>query len=108
MEIRELIAQLEELAESYGDDVEVRIASQPSWPFENALTGVVAADLNSDGEDRSEEWYRGDDETEDEYFDRLQELRESGADEDVQTVVYLEEGSQLGYLPTIAKEELGW
>jgi hypothetical protein len=113
MEIRDLIRELTEIAEDYGDDVEVRWASQPSWPFENAIGSVVAVDLNADGESDNEEWYRGEYESEDAYFARLQELREAGHDEgegdgDENVVVYLEEARQIGYLPGAAAEALGW
>ena len=52
--------------------MEVRFASQPSWPFEYSILNAVLAHV------------------------------------DEEDVIYLEEGSQLGYLPREAKEELGW
>ena len=73
MTVRELIEELKYMDE----DATVRFASQPSWPFEYSINGVVqiiVRDRNDEKED----------------------------------IVYLEEGRQVGYLPSEAKEELGW
>ena len=66
------VSELKEILEHYDDDMEVRFASQPSWPFEYSILNAVLAHV------------------------------------DEEDVIYLEEGSQLGYLPREAKEELGW
>lgn len=79
MTIEALIDELENLKNQLGEQTEVRFASQPAWPFEYSIRGVHHV--------------RNDDEEED--------------GEDV-NVVYLEEGTQLGYLPSAAKNELGW
>ena len=64
---------------SYMDpEAQVRFASQPNWPFEYEIDDVVAVEV----EDRD---------------------RESPVE-----IVYLAEGRQIGYLPTEAKDELGW
>jgi len=68
MTVRELIEELR-LADQ---DATVRFASQPSWPFEYSIYGVVQTKVKD------------------------------------QDMVYLEEGRQVGYLPSEAKEELGW
>jgi len=81
MNIRDLITMLEEIAEE-SPEAEVRIAEQPSWPFENEINGVVEVVLDD-------------------------ERYEDGVSEPP-VVVYLEEGEQIGYLPTLAKEALGW
>ncbi len=73
MTVRELIEELR-LADQ---DATVRFASQPSWPFEYSIYGVVQTTVK-DREDNEQE------------------------------MVYLEEGRQVGYLPSEAKEELGW
>lgn len=76
--IRELIDELEELAEEHGDDCEVRIAHQPSWPFEYGI-GEVVADVSEDDEE------------------------EPGS-----AIVYIAEKDQIGYLPGTACKLLGW
>ncbi len=72
MTVRELIEELRLMDQ----DVPVRFASQPSWPFEYSIDGVVQTTIEK--QDQEED------------------------------VVYLEEGRQIGYLPTEAKNELGW
>lgn len=59
-------------------NTEVRFASQPSWPFEYSIRSVIVAGI----EDRQTE--------------------------EITDVVYLEEGRQIGYLPSEAKDELMW
>ena len=68
MTVRELIEELRLVDQ----DATVRFASQPSWPFEYSIYGVVQTTVKD------------------------------------QEMVYLEEGRQVGYLPSEAKEELGW
>lgn len=85
--IRDLIDQLESLAHEYGDETEVRLATQPSWPFEHAVGRVEAVELCEDRES-----------DEDEALD----------DETCSVVVYIGEGSQLGYLAGDAAQALGW
>jgi hypothetical protein len=73
MTLNELIERLEEYRDLHGEDCEVRLMTQQNWPFENGITGLVSgAEIN---------------ETDDE------------DDEDVETdaVVYIVEGTQLGY-----------
>ena len=72
MTVRELIEELKYMDE----DATVRFASQPSWPFEYSISGVVQTTVNYNENERD--------------------------------MVYLEEGRQVGYLPSEAKEELGW
>lgn len=74
MTVRELIEELKGM----NPEAEVRFASQPSWPFEYSVSGVVG--ISTDDED-----------------DRT----------DAETV-YLVEGSQIGYLPGEVKDEIGW
>jgi hypothetical protein len=73
MTVRELIEELRLMDQ----DAKVRFASQPSWPFEYSIYGVVQTTVK-DREDNEQE------------------------------MVYLEEGRQVGYLPSEAKDELGW
>ena len=72
MTVRELIEELKYMDE----DATVRFASQPSWPFEYSISGVVQTTVNYNENERD--------------------------------MVYLEEGRQVGYLPSKAKDELGW
>lgn len=74
MNIREMIQRLEEAAEAYGDDAEVRLMTQQHWPFENAIAGVTSLELIQ-GES-------------DDDFD---------SEGDADQVVYIVEGQQLGY-----------
>ena len=78
MTVGELIEELKLVDE----DCEVRFASQPSWPFEYSIGGVIQVCVET--EDRNDEGY------------------------EKEEIVYLEEGMQLGYLPQEAKDELGW
>ena len=59
-------------------NTEVRFTSQPRWPFEYSIRSVIVAGI----EDRQTE--------------------------EITDVVYLEEGRQIGYLPSEAKDELMW
>ena len=77
------VGKLIEELRLFDQEAQVRFASQPSWPFEYSINGVVQAVVVSQGD--SPKGY--------------------GTEEDV---VYLEEGRQIGYLPSEAKEELGW
>lgn len=83
MTIEELIRELQELPQ----DTEVRFASQPSWPFEYSIDNVV-------------------------FIEDEQEDDGSGPapdeDDEVQGIVYLVEGRQIGYLPGTVKDEIGW
>ena len=79
MTVEELIEELR----LFDQKAEVRFASQPSWPFEYSINGVVQAEVDKPTQKNNHGY-----ETED--------------------VVYLEEGRQIGYLPGGAKDELGW
>ena len=69
------VAELIELLEQYEGDQEVRIASQPSWPFEYSISGIV------DGNELFEREEESDEILENEYSNNI----------------YLVEGNQLGY-----------
>ena len=85
MNATQLIEELEWAIErNGGNDVEVRTAQQPRWAFEYSIDqAVVVTEM----------------ENEDEEDDRV-------APKNV--TVYLSEGSQIGYLPQNASDELGW
>ena len=72
------VRQLIEELEFMNQDAEIRFASQPSWPFEYSIDDVISVEI---------------------------ENRRTG---EAEGVVYLAEGRQLGYLPSEAKDELGW
>ena len=75
MTLDELIERLEEYRDELGGNTEVRLMTQQSWPFENALLGVVSGEEINDCDDEEFE------------------------DEDVEDdhIVYLVEGDQLCY-----------
>jgi hypothetical protein len=82
MTVQELIDALSQM----NPNAEVRIAHQPSWPFELSVGSVVSAEdalADPDDEDEPEE---------------LPNLE----------VVWIGEGSQIGYLPGAVKSALGW
>jgi hypothetical protein len=84
MNATQLIEELEYAIErNGGDDVEVRTAQQPRWAFEYTIDQAVVVTVE-------------DEESED---DRTPPKS---------VIVYLSEGSQIGYLPERASDELGW
>lgn len=86
MTIQDLISELQDMAEQYGEETEVRLAQQPQWPFEYSISNIVAVNINEPDEDEEEAEY----------------------DDDTEMIVYISEGSQLGYLPGVASRALGW
>ena len=77
MTIDEVIARLAEYRDELGGETEVRLMTQPTWPFEHAIHGLVSvSELNANAN------------ADDEDFDC-----QGNADQ----VVYLVEGGQLGY-----------
>ena len=111
MTIGELIEQLEEMKEQVGGDTEIRYALQPSWPFEfkklrpfeYSIRNAYA--LNKDERrNMAEALLREEGMNENDIRKHIDEDELEQAED----VVYLEEGSQLGYLPDEAKQLLGW
>ena len=82
------VRELKDLLDGLDDDVEVRLMHQPHWPFEYSISNsVLASEINfvPEGYDRAE--------NADQYPDddiRSGELQDGD-------VLYLCEGSQLGY-----------
>ena len=73
MTLNKLIERLEEYRDLHGEDCEVRLMTQQNWPFENAITGLASgAEINESDED------------------------DDACVED-DAVVYIVEGTQLGY-----------
>jgi hypothetical protein len=108
MTVGDLLAQLESLDPS----IEVRLAMQPSWPFEYSIARAhlrpKAKPLKS--EEEVEAMSQSD-------RDRYMEECESGvyADEDdpnqrdmFEPILYLTEGQQLRYLPEVVKNNIDW
>ena len=86
---KELMEELEwAIEQNGGDDVEVRIAQQPKWPFEYSLDSAALVNRAEGGSFRTPTGNRC-----------------AGAGE---PIVYLKEGAQLGYLPEKVGETLGW
>ena len=79
MTLEELIEELQYLQQSgVPGDTAVRFASQPSWPFEYSINSVQEVQIDDEEADEPD------------------------------TVIFLEEGRQLGYLPAEAIFQLGW
>lgn len=103
MNINDLISELTHIAEAH-PDAEVRFASQPNWPFEYEISDIAVCNLAEESEaedDDLREWMEDGDVDE----EVIREWMDIDNDE---VVVYLGEGSQLGYLPETAKNTLGW
>ena len=75
MTIDDLIQRLEQYREELGGECEVRLMTQPNWPFEQTIRGLASGiEINE----------RDDDDGDD-------------ADVDEDCVLYIVEGQQLGY-----------
>jgi len=98
------VYELKRLLEDFDDDAEVRLASQPSWPLEYHVNDVIWIDKSGNGTLRARSsWvtkrpYNG---------EESEEEVEENEDFDP-GVIYLVEGEQIGYLPEVVKDELGW
>ena len=101
MTVEQLIAALEELADEAGPDTEVRLAIQPSYPFQHSIDDVVITGATDLCDDCGIGW-GGHDE------DRCDA---EAPDDDEPPVIYIGEGGQLynaPYLPGVARDALGW
>lgn len=50
------VGELIELLEQYDDGAEVRLMTQPSWPFEHSISGVIARDeIERDEDDEDDD-----------------------------------------------------
>ena len=79
MKAKELIEELEyAISINGGNDVEVRTAQQPKWAFEYTIDQAITIEVDDENTDEKEK------------------------------IVYLGEGSQIGYLNELASSELGW
>ena len=86
------VGELMEALDQFDPDSEVRWAAQPSWPFEYSISDVIpiTEDELVDEEDAEE---------------NMDYIPESPKKDDI---VYLVEGTQLGYLPSHVCREIGW
>jgi hypothetical protein len=104
MTINELIEELQALQEDHGD-CEVRLATQPSWPFEYSISDVVFEKIG--GKDMevldADELAELDENEREQYEADLAEDEEKS-----EHIVYLAEGRQIGYLPGVVSKSLGW
>lgn len=104
------------------EDIEVRIAHQPSWPFEYSIseyTDIKVADPVGDVYvvPQPDGWVI-EDNSEDEPkcklgpFDTREEAEEAIVNErnsrTEPLAIYLAEGNQIGYLPSHARQAIGW
>ena len=83
------IRDLKNIIEDLDDDMEVRFASQPSWPFEYSIYDAYVIDLNVEYDPEDDEYLENE-------------------DDEPKDILYLVEGSQIGYLPGIVAREIGW
>jgi len=106
------VADLRALLEDFEDDTEVRFASQPSWPFEYSIDDVIEPEIPTFTNWLRQEW--GDDQPLILIFKGLTDnertaLRQQYAEaQDTEPIVYLVEGTQIGYLPGSVKDAIGW
>ena len=103
MTIGELIERLEEAKDAVGEDVEVRYASQPSWPFEYNIRDLHILG-RFERREMAVEAMREDGMTDEDIEENIDEDELDNTED----VVYLEEGFQIGYLPDEAKDHIGW
>jgi hypothetical protein len=81
--VRDLINELETLAEEFGDEAEVRLAHQPRWALEYAIGEVVGAAP-------------------------VRARRTPRRREEQAACIWIGEGAQLGYLGERGARALGW
>ena len=101
-------AELIELLSGVDPDCEVRLAEQPSWPFEYSISDVVEVKLGADREENAnlecaQEILDADHATPEERAEAYRVLDSAST-----TILYIVEGTQLAYLPGTASRALGW
>ena len=133
MRLYELMEQLEDLANSLSPDAdpEVFLATHPNWPFENTISAVIlqnevqpASQADVDLLLEALEPESLDEEQKERVAEILGRTRWNVADAEEwceayvdhsdytplesQDAVFIGEGSQVGYLRTSVKQQLGW
>lgn len=99
------VGQLLEMLEGLDSDTEVRFASQPSYPFEYGIEGVYIVDMLGDDDEYTtlEPGEEDDCDSDAEQMENEPPFNEGG-----KIIVYLTESSQIGYLPGIVAQTIGW
>jgi hypothetical protein len=87
------VGTLKEILQYVDDDMEIRLAHQPSWPLEFTVSDAVVVDINQ---------------TEDEMFEDEPDDGTRSEDNEVKEILYICEGSSTGYLPGVVSKHLGW
>lgn len=94
--LAELIVHLQNIQDDLGEiDPEVRLAIQPRWAFEHSigdLNDIIVVDLKETDPDNYDE----------------PEDKAAAAAEEPEHIVYIGEGTQLGYLPGVVSKALSW
>jgi len=99
------VGRLMKMLESIDPATEVRFASQPSWPFEYGIEGVYVVDMLGD----DDEYATLEPGEEDDYDSDAEQMEnEPSFNEGGKIIVYLTESSQIGYLPGIVAQTIGW
>jgi hypothetical protein len=95
------VGELKGILEDLDDDIEVRFASQPSWPFEYSLSAAEAVDILGDenADDGDLELDQNQDTMDSDDYPSAPKMQE---------ILYLVEGEQIGYLPGIVSQRIGW
>ena len=101
-------AELIELLSGVDPDTEVRIAEQPSWPFEYDISDVVEVKMGADHAENATLDAAG--EVLDSDYATPEERAEANRvlDTASTTTLYIVEGTQLAYLPGLASRAMGW
>jgi hypothetical protein len=104
MTVAELIAELEGM----NPDAEVRLAHQPSWPFEYDAASVVEVPAYAECANCSEPVPAGGEALCEECAEEETPADVIEAGKEHPAIVYIAEGSQIGYLPGAAAHAIGW
>lgn len=96
-DLRRVLEELDHLK----DEVPVFIAQQPNWPFEYSISGIAVVEPRTCA-------YPDDDKNAHDHSACEDATAEINAGPDEGYRIYFAEGSQLGYLPGAAREEIGW
>ena len=102
------VAELIEELENMDPEAEVRLAIQPSWPFQHTISGVYDVPGKSDDPQPNPDQYAND--NLEQYEDDFEEW-EAQQDAPDENVVYIAEGGQYynaPYLPGAAANAIGW